>query len=82
MNIFAIRYQQQLQQVGSSIKPGVGNIVSYGARDAVTGLRSIEQADGGKAIGRYLGNSAPGGVMPIAQSSTIGLAGYISQKPF
>jgi hypothetical protein len=56
-------------------------VASYGDRDGVTGLRSIQTADGGEAVGRYLSNSEPGGVMPLAQFSTIGLTGYISQKP-
>jgi hypothetical protein len=77
-----IRYQQQFEQVQRQLKPEAGNIASYISRDTATGLRSILMPDGGVGIGRYLSNSAPSGVMPIAQSSTIGLTGYISQKPY
>jgi hypothetical protein len=77
-----IRYQQQLGQVYQQSQVKTGNIATYGNRDSSTGLRTIEMADGGVGIGRYLSNSTPGGVMPIAQSSTIGLTGYISQKPY
>jgi hypothetical protein len=77
-----IRYQQQSQQIQASIKLGAGNIATYLGRDAITGLRQIQAADGGVIVGRYLSNSVPGGVMPISQSSTIGLTGYINQKPY
>jgi hypothetical protein len=77
-----IRYQQQSQQIQASVKPGVGNIATYVGRDAATGLRQVEAADGGVIVDRYLSNSTPGGVMPIAQPGTIGLTGYISQKPY
>jgi hypothetical protein len=77
-----IRYQQQYRQFQSRLEPRNSTIASYGARDAITGYRSIQTADGGEDIGRYLSNSEPGGVMPIAQFSTIGLTSYISQKPY
>jgi hypothetical protein len=77
-----IRYQQQYQQLQSQHKAGASNVATYGTRDAITGQRSIQTADGGQQVAQYLSNSAPGGVMAISQSSTIGLAGYISQKPY
>lgn len=76
-----IRYQQQYRQLQARIEPGAGTVVSYGTRDEVTGLRQIQTADGGEDVGRYLSNSEPDGVMPISRFSTIGLTGYISQKP-
>ena len=75
-----IRYQQQLQQ-SKGIRPGVSTVVSYGTRDPITGLRTIETADGGFAQAKYLSNSEPESVPSIAQFSTIGLSGYISQRP-
>ena len=60
----------------------MGNVATYGDRDGVTGYRLIQTADGGEEMGRYLSNSEPSGVMPIAQFSTIGKVGYISQKPY
>jgi hypothetical protein len=77
-----IRYQQQYRQLRTRIDPGVGDVATYGERDGVTGYRSIQTADGGEEMGRYLSNSEPIGVMPIARFSTIGLTGYISQKPY
>jgi hypothetical protein len=76
-----IRYQQQLQQFRSAIAPGVGTVVTYGSRDPMTGWRSIQTADGGIDRSQYLSNSEPGDVLPVAQFSTIGLTGYINQKP-
>jgi hypothetical protein len=77
-----IRYQQQYRQIQAQFESGAGTVASYGTRDGGTGLRSIQTADGGTSVGRYLSNSEPSGVMPIAQFSTIGLTGYISQKPY
>jgi hypothetical protein len=76
-----IRYQQQYQQLKQGIQPGVSTVVSYGARDPATGLRTIETADGGTAQAKYLSNSEPESVPSIASLGTIGLSGYISQKP-
>jgi len=76
-----VRYQQQLQQSKQGIRPGVSTVVSYGGRDAATGLRQITTADGGFAQAKYLSNSEPESVPSIASLGTIGLSGYISQKP-
>jgi hypothetical protein len=76
-----IRYQQQLHQLNHGVRPGVGSVVSYGNRDPVTGLRQITTADGGVGQAKYLSNSEPESVPSIAQFSTIGLSGYISQRP-
>jgi hypothetical protein len=76
-----IRYQQQYQQLQSLAKTGTGNVAIYGTRDATTGQRSIQTADGGVATAQYLSNSTPNQVLALSQSSTIGLTGYISQKP-
>ena len=76
-----IRYQQQYQQLQSQSKIGAGTVVSYGTRDATTGQRSIQTADGGVRTAYYLSNSTPNDVLALSQSSSIGLAGYISQKP-
>jgi hypothetical protein len=76
-----IRYQQQYQQLQQFIKPGAGTVVTYATRDPITGARIVEAADGGRQIAQYLSNSAPDDVLALSQSSTIGLAGYISQKP-
>jgi hypothetical protein len=81
MKLSQIRYQQHLQQ-SQLFKPTVSNIATYVGRDSITGLRQIQSADGGVSTERYLSNSTPSGVVPIAQSSTIGLTGYISQKPY
>jgi hypothetical protein len=76
-----IRYQQQYQQIQNQFSVGAGTVVIYGARNAITGQRSFQTADGGVDVGQYLSNSEPSGVMPIARFSTIGLAGYVSRKP-
>ena len=81
MMINQIRYQQQLQELKQGIRSGVSTVVTYGDRDPVTGLRTIETADGGFAQAKYLSNSEPESVPSIAQFSTIGLSGYISQRP-
>jgi hypothetical protein len=57
-------------------------MATYGDRDVVTGYRRVQTADGGESMGQYLSNSEPVGVMPLARFSTIGLTGYISQKPY
>jgi hypothetical protein len=80
--ISQIRYQQQYQQLQDRINPGAGNVAIYGTRDAITGQRSIQTADGGIANAQYLSNSTPNQVLALSQPSTIGLAGYISQKPY
>jgi hypothetical protein len=77
-----IRYQQQYQQIYRRIEPGAGTVVTYGTRDAVTGLRTVRTADGGIRTAQYLSNSIPNQVIALSQSSTIGLTGYISQKPY
>jgi hypothetical protein len=77
-----IRYQQQYQQFQSRSSFGVGTVATYGTRDAITGQRSIQTADGGIANAQYLSNSTPNQVLALSQPSTIGLAGYISQKPY
>lgn len=77
-----LRYQQQYQQLQARFYPGAGTVVSYGTRDAITGQRSIQTADGGVQTAQYLSNSIPNQVIALSQSSTIGLAGYISQKPY
>jgi hypothetical protein len=76
-----IRYQQQVAQIRQQVRTGVGNVAVYGERDGVTGLRRVETADGGVDLGRYLSNSVPGGVMPMVQLGTIGLVGFLNQKP-
>ncbi len=76
-----IRYQQQYQQLQST-KAGAGNIATYSSRNPTTGQRSIQTADGGEQIAQYLSNSIPNQTLALSQSSTIGLAGYISQKPY
>jgi hypothetical protein len=81
MMINQIRYQQQLQQLKQGIRSGVSTVVNYGTRDPITGLRTIETADGGVAQVKYLSNSEPEAVPAVAQFSTIGLSGYISQRP-
>jgi hypothetical protein len=77
-----IRYQQQFQQLQERIEHGVGTVAIYGTRDAVTGHRQIETADGGVQVAQYLSNSEPENVLALWQFSTIGLSGYISQKPY
>lgn len=81
MRLNQIRYEQQYRQLQGQIGTGVGNVAVYGARDGVTGLRRVETADGGVDLGRYLSNSVPGGVMPMVQLGTIGLVGFLNQKP-
>lgn len=76
-----IRYQQQYQQLRDRAS-GASNVATYSIRDATTGQRSIQTADGGVANAQYLSNSTPNQVLALSQSSTIGLAGYISQKPY
>jgi hypothetical protein len=76
-----IRYQQQYQQLQDRLS-GAGTVASYGTRNATTGQRSIQTADGGVATAQYLSNSTPNTVLALSQPSTIGLAGYISQKPY
>ena len=75
-----IRYQQQYQQLRTTLTAGAGTVATYINRDPDTGRRTIETADGGVGIAQYLSNSQPGGVLALSQSSTIGLAGYINQK--
>jgi hypothetical protein len=79
--ISQIRYQQQYQQIQSRIEPGIGNVVSYGTRDPITGLRVSAAADGSVQYSQYLSNAVPRGVLALARDSTIGLAGYVSGKP-
>lgn len=79
--ISQIRYEQQYQQLQSR-PTGASTVATYGTRDAITGQRSIQTADGGIANAQYLSNSTPNQVLALSQSSTIGLAGYISQKPY
>jgi hypothetical protein len=75
-----IRCQQQYQQFQDR-PSGISNVAIYSTRDATTGQRSIQTADGGVQTAQYLSNSTPGGVLAISQPSTIGLVGYASQKP-
>ena len=77
-----IRYLQQFQQLQTRLQSGAGNVVAYGTRDATTGQRSIQTADGGVRTAYYLSNSTPNVVLALSQASSIGLAGYISQKPY
>lgn len=82
MSISQIRYQQQSQQLRSTPKPGVGTITSYETRDEITGLRVTRTADGGVGFAQYISNSQPGGTLALTISASIGLPGYISQKPY
>ncbi len=78
-----IRYQQQYKQIQSAIKPGIANTpAKYGLRSASTGLRQINTPDGGIAQTKYLSNSQPDEVLALSQLGTIGLPGYITQKPY
>lgn len=79
--LYQIRYQQQSQQLRDRLVVGTGTIVSYQTRDATTGHRIVVSADGGRQSAWYLSNSQPIGTIAIAQPSSIGLTGYISQKP-
>ncbi len=81
MSLNRLRYHQQARQIQVALQPGAGTIANYDTRDPITGQRSIHTADGGSQIAQYISNSTPTGVIPLAQSSTIGLPGYISQKP-
>ncbi len=81
MLINQIRYQQQYEQLQH--RPNENStIATYSTRDTITGQRSIQTADGGIQTAQYLSNSTPNQVLALSQSSTIGLAGYISQKPY
>ncbi|MGL4617884.1 MAG: hypothetical protein ACRCZS_02320 [Chroococcidiopsis sp.] len=75
-----IRYQQQYRQLQTMRQPGVGTVVTYGTRDAITGQRIVQSADGGQQLVNYLSNSAPGAVLATFNDAPIGLAGYASQK--
>ncbi len=77
-----IRYLQQYQQIQNRPTAGTGNIATYGSRNPTTGQRSIQTADGGEQIAQYLSNSVPNQTLALSQTSTIGLPGYISQKPY
>jgi hypothetical protein len=77
-----IRYQQQYLQINSRVKLGAGTVATYLARDPITGQRLIQAADGGLQTAQYISNSVPNSVLAVSRSSTIGLPGYISQKPY
>jgi hypothetical protein len=76
-----IRYQQQFQQIQSSPKPRTGNVATYVDRDSITGQRTITTADGSRYLAQYISNSQLSGTIALARSGTVGLPGYISQKP-
>lgn len=80
--MFRIRYQQQYRQLQNRIIPSAGTIATYIERDGLTGQRTIETADGGRYLAQYISNSQPSGIMPLIKAGTIGLPGYISQKPY
>lgn len=82
MSLNLIRYQQQYQQVNSALKPGVGNVTTYVTRDPLTGMRVVEAADGSRQLAQYISNSKPDGTIALTVASSIGLTGYISQKPY
>lgn len=76
-----IRYHQQCVQIQGIARLTVSNVVSYEARDTTTGQRTVTAADGGIQISQYLSNSVPSDVISLSQINSIGLPGYISQKP-
>jgi hypothetical protein len=79
VSLSQIRYQQQYQQIQSSLSPGVGNVASYDTRDATTGRRIVKTADGGEYLTQYLSNAEPGSIA-LFRPGTVGLSGYINQK--
>lgn len=68
----SLRRQQQRDQP-LAITP------TYAGRDATTGLRRLEAADGGVEYGRYLSNAMPRSVVLLPGS--LGREGIALQKP-
>jgi hypothetical protein len=82
---YQIRTQQEAVQIGSIRSRRdlpVNTIATMVGRDPVTGDRILESPDGGEMRQRWISNSDPDSIPPVAiASSTIGLPGFSSQKP-
>lgn len=85
MNIYQIRAQQEATQIRSIRQRRdlpVNTIATMVERDPVTGDRIMEAPDGGELRQRWISNSDPNEIPPVAiASSTIGLPGFASQRP-
>lgn len=85
MNRYQIRAQQESLQVGSIRSrrdAPLNTIATYVGRDPVTGDRLLTAPDGGDMRQRWISNSDPDAIPPVAiPSTTIGLPGFSSQKP-
>lgn len=81
LSLAKIRYQQQYRQLQTMPRSRVATVVSYSTRDPVTGARILTAADGGEQYAYYLSNSVPTGTIATIGGGTIGLPGYVTQKP-
>ena len=85
MDRYQIRVLQESLQV-SAIRSRrdvpLNTIATMDGRDPVTGDRLLKSPDGGDMRQRWISNSDPDAIPPVAiPSSTIGLPGFSSQKP-
>ena len=85
MDRYQIRVLQESLQV-SAIRSRrdvpLNTIATMIGRDTVTGDRLLASPDGGDMRQRWISNSDPDVIPPVAiPSSTIGLPGFSSQKP-
>ena len=85
MDRYQIRVLQESLQVNAirsrrDVPPNT--IATMVGRDTVTGDRLLKSPDGGDMRQRWISNSDPDTIPPVAiPSSTIGLPGFSSQKP-
>ena len=85
MDRYQIRVLQESLQV-SAIRSRrdvpLNTIATMVGRDPVTGDRLLKSPDGGDMRQRWISNSDPDEIPPVAiPSNTIGLPGFSSQKP-
>jgi hypothetical protein len=73
---------QQVQQIGKARSASQNATATYKSRDATTGQRILEAADGGLVLTEWLARTVPtDSVLPlVSPSNTIGRSGYASQR--
>lgn len=80
--IRALQESLQVNAIRSRRDVPLNTIATMVGRDDVTGDRLLLSPDGGDMRQRWISNSAPDEIPPVAiPSSTIGLPGFSSQKP-
>jgi hypothetical protein len=80
ISIDQIRYSQQRLQNLALRSLSQAPIATYKNRDATTGQRRLELADGSIAYANYLSDSEPGAVPQYLPGANIGTPGFISNR--